>query len=300
MPRPTAKPVARQRFKLSLSGRRALWGFILLTPWFAGMAIFALGPFVQSFVISLSEVDLIRGFNLRFVGLANYREAFVVDQRFVPLLLRTIADSVINVPIILVFSLVAAFLINQRIRGLGFYRAVFFLPVVVVSGIVVEQLFNQDIANTMYSGIIPIVLMVFRYFGNQVATMVANFLSTILMVLWRSGVQILLFLAGLQGISCTYYEAARVDGATDWEVFWLVTLPMLTPIILVNIIYTIVDSFTDVFNEMLFFIKDVGFSGSFRLGYAAALGWIYFLMIFIIIAIVTLSSRRWVFYGGER
>lgn len=288
------------RLRLGLGGRRALWGYVFLLPWFAGMAIFALGPFIQSFVISFSEVNLFKGFNLEFVGLSHYREAFFVDARFVPLLLRTLIDSILDVPIILTFSLIAAFLINQRIRGLGFYRAIFFLPVVVVSGIVVELLFKQGVGDIMYSGLVGILFMLSRYLSENTVMLIASFLSRILTSLWRSGVQIVLFLAGLQGIAGYYYEAARVDGATDWEVFWKVTLPMLTPIILVNIIYTIVDSFTDVFNEMLFFIKDIGFAGSFRLGYAAALGWIYFVMIFLIIAAIALSSRRWAFYAGER
>ncbi|MEW6229145.1 MAG: sugar ABC transporter permease, partial [Bacillota bacterium] len=141
------------KLRIGLTGKRALWGYVFLLPWFAGMAIFALGPFIQSFVISFSEVNLFKGFNLKFVGLSHYREAFFVDTRFVPLLLQTLTNSIIDVPIILVFSLIAAFLVNQRIRGLGFYRAVFFLPVVVVSGIVVEQLFRQGVSDIMYSGL---------------------------------------------------------------------------------------------------------------------------------------------------
>lgn len=288
------------KLSLGLTGRRALWGCVFLTPWFVGMAVFALGPFIQSLVISFSEVNLFKGFSLEFVGPSHYREAFFVDARFVPLLLRTLADSVMDVPIILTFSLIAALLVNQRIRGLGFYRAVFFLPVVVVSGIVVELLLRQGVGDIMYGGLASILFMLSRYLSDNTVMLIASFLSRILTSLWRSGVQIVLFLAGLQGIAGYYYEAARVDGATDWEVFWKVTLPMLTPIILVNIIYTIVDSFTDVLNEMLFFIKDIGFAGNFRLGYAAALGWIYFVVIFLIIAVIALSSRRWVFYAGER
>jgi ABC-type sugar transport system permease subunit len=104
----------------------------------------------------------------------------------------------------------------------------------------------------------------------------------------------------LQGISSSQYEAARCDGATDWEMFRKITLPNLSPILLVNIIYSVVDSFTDKFNPMLDLIKNYAFTGQFRLGYAAAVGWVYFLVIFLIIMVVVGTSKFWVFYGGSR
>jgi ABC-type sugar transport system permease subunit len=119
-------------------------------------------------------------------------------------------------------------------------------------------------------------------------------------VLWKTGVQMLIFLAGLNSVSPVLYEAARVDGATDWDRFWKVTLPLLSPVILVNLVYTIVDSFTDTFNLVLQYIQQTAFAGGFRLGYAAALGWIYFLIVFLILALVVKVTNRYVFYAGER
>jgi ABC-type sugar transport system permease subunit len=125
-------------------------------------------------------------------------------------------------------------------------------------------------------------------------------LNRLLFVLWKTGVQMLIFLAGLNSVSPVLYEAARVDGATDWDRFWKVTLPLLSPVILVNLVYTIVDSFTDTFNQVLQYIQQTAFAGGFRLGYAAALGWIYFLIVFVILAVVVRITNRYVFYAGER
>jgi len=141
---------------------------------------------------------------------------------------------------------------------------------------------------------------VFQYIGPDAAQGVEGLLNRLLFVLWRTGVQMLIFLAGLNAISPVLYEAARVDGATDWDRFWKVTLPLLSPVILVNLVYTLVDSFTDAFNDVLAYIQSTAFAGGFRLGYAAALGWIYFIIIFVILMVVVKGTNRYVFYAGER
>src|SRR5690606_30645317 len=203
--------------------------------------------------------------------------------------------------------LFTAFLVNQKIRGRLFFRAVFFLPVVIASGLVVERLFEQLVETGQTMGAqqtvtrgIDLPGIVHLYLPEEVANAILDVLNRLTLILWRSGIQILLFLAGFQGISGTYYEAARCDGATDWELFWKVTLPMLSPIILVNIIFTIVGSFTDRFNPMLDLIRDAAFTGTFRMGFAAAMGWVYFAVIFLVLALVLATSRYWVFYSGER
>lgn len=289
--------------KLTLAQRRALHGFIFISPWFIGFLVFMAKPFVDSFHISFNTVDMMAGFSLKWVGFQNYVEAFTIDERFVPTLIRTVRDMLVNVPVILVFSLFTAFLTNQDLAGRTFFRGVFFLPVVIASGLVVEQLFRQGAGQlagqSQTLAAIDLPGIVHMYLGPA-AQIILDLLNRIVLVLWASGIQILLFLAGLQGISGTLYEAARCDGATDWELFWKITLPMLSPIALVTIIYSVVDSFTDKFNPMLDLIKNYAFTGQFRLGYAAAAGWVYFLVIFLIIMVVVGSSKYWVFYAGER
>jgi ABC-type sugar transport system permease subunit len=127
-----------------------------------------------------------------------------------------------------------------------------------------------------------------------------QFLNRAIFVLWRSGVQILIFIAGLKGIDPALYEAAKVDGASAWGQFWKVTLPMLSPVILVNIIYTIIDSFTDYFNLVLRYIRMVTFVTDLRIGYPSALGVIYFVLIFVLVILVFGFIGRFTFYRGER
>lgn len=286
---------------MRLATKRALKGYLFILPWIIGFGVFVSMPFVRSFIISFQTVEKLMGFHMKWVGLANYKQAFFIDERFLPMLLGIVRDSLIEVPIILVFSLVMAFLVTRNIRGVGAFRAIFFLPVVVASGLVVEQLFGQGVGERTVSfmNIMDIAYYVFLYLGETAVTWFIELMNRITLVLWRSGVQILVFIAGLQGISPTLYEAARVDGASEWAMFWKITLPMLSPIILVNIIYSIVDSYTQVFNPMLDYIRERAFQGQFELGYAAAIGWLYFAVVFLFVAGVFFWSRRWVFEAGS-
>lgn len=286
--------------KLTLRQRQSINGFLFILPWLIGFLVFVARPFTHSLRLAFSKVDMMAGFSLSFVGWSNFNEAFFIDERFVPILVQVIQRNLVDVPIILTFSLFTAFLVNQKIRGVALFRAIFFLPVVIASGLVVERLFQQEVGSLEAVVGIDVPTLVYMYLPTQFADIVIDVMTRLTLILWRSGIQILLFIAGFQGISPTLYEASRIDGATDWEIFWKITLPMLSPIIIVNTIYTIVDGFTDIFNPMVNFLRTVAFSGSFRLGYAAALGWIYFLLIFILIGAVFISSRKWVYYGGER
>ncbi len=280
-------------------------GLLFIFPWLVGFAVFMADPFISSFRLTFNKVEMMDGFRLVWVGSANFVEAFTIDVNYVPTLLRVLRNMAFELPIIMVFALVVAYLTNQKLVGRTLFRAVFFLPVVIASGIVIQQFNSQGVGTVIDSSSagsisgIDLTELLFNYLG-PLATPLSQVINRLQLVLWRSGIQILLFLAGLQGISTTLYEAARVDGATDWEVFWKVTLPNLSPVILVNAIYTIVDSFTDQLNPMLNLIRTAAFSGQFRLGYAAALGWVYFAVIFLIIMIIWGTSKWWVFYGGEK
>jgi ABC-type sugar transport system permease subunit len=200
----------------------------------------------------------------------------------------------------MIFSLFSAILANQKIKGVTAFRAVFFLPLVIGSAQVIQQLFDQGVGGAVLSRGVNIQELAFQYLGPDAASGVEGILNRLLFVLWKTGVQMLIFLAGLNSVSPVLYEAARVDGATDWDRFWKVTLPLLSPVILVNLVYTIVDSFTDTFNLVLQYIQQTAFAGGFRLGYAAALGWIYFAIVFIILAVVVKITNRYVFYAGDR
>lgn len=288
--------------RLTLRQRNAINGYLFISLWLVGLLIFFLIPLVQNFALSLTDARLatIRENNYKFIGIDNYVEAFSVDIEFVPYLVETINNLIVDVPFILAFSLAVAMLAIQPVPGSTIFRAIFFLPVVIGSAVVVGRMFDQ-LGNQM---------VLFRgegaqeflyiYLGDQLPKFLF-FLNRSVFVLWRSGVQILIFIAGLKSIDPSLYEVAQVDGASPWGQFWKITLPMLSPVILVNIVYTIIDSFTDYFNTVLRYIRVVTFESSeMRLGYPSALGNIYFILVFILVIIIFLIVSRVTFYRGER
>jgi ABC-type sugar transport system permease subunit len=294
---------------LTLSRRRAVAGYLFILPWIIGFAVFLAYPLGRSLIMSFQELESLSGFVFRWVGFDNIRALLFVDTQYLPALGRTLRNVVLDLPVILVFSLFVAFLVTRKLPGSYFFKAIFFLPVVIASGVVVERLFSQGVGvadstipSLSIAGTYRLAELLLIHVGPGAANIFLDVVNRLTMVIWRSGVQILLFIAGLQGISPTLYEAAEVDGASDWEVFWKVTLPLLSPILVVNVVFTVVDSFTDIFNELLEMIRNVAFHGSagMRMGYASAMGWIYFVLIFIALLVFLRWSRRWVFYVGEK
>lgn len=288
--------------RLTLRQRNALNGYLFISLWLVGLLIFFMIPLVRNLILSLTDARLatVRDNSYKFIGIANYIEAFTVDIEFVPYLTETINNLILDVPFILAFSLAVALLAVQRVPGSTIFRAIFFLPVVIGSAVVVGRMFDQ-LGNQ---------LVLFRGQGAQqflytfLGDQLPNFLFFInrsVFVLWRSGVQILIFIAGLKSIDPSLYEVAQVDGASGWSQFWKITLPMISPVILINIVYTIIDSFTDYFNTVLRYIRVVTFNTSdMRLGYPSALGNIYFILVFILVILIFIIVSRVTFYRGER
>lgn len=311
--------------RLTLEERKAWKGALFLLPWVVGFFLFVAYPMFFSFRISFGKVNP-AGFTMRFIGLKNYTRAFIVDIEFLPKLWDTAKNVIIDTPIILVFSLSVAVLLARKMKGQTLLRALFFLPVVISSGYVIQELFDQgvgglavslgieggaDSATTMYEigattgpqapNIINVTSILKDYLGPDIAQGIDQFLNRLGLTLWHSGIQIILFLGGLHQIPDSLYESGRIDGANEWTLFWKVTLPMLSPIILAGVIYTIVDSSTDIFNQVLHYISDLAFRTAIPdFGYSAALAWIYFMVIFAMLLIVQLTMGRRVFYRGAK
>jgi ABC-type sugar transport system permease subunit len=317
--RPSSPRATRRssRFRLSLRMQRALQGYMFILPWLFGFCLFLLWPLFKSFTLSFHELEAVNINDVKWVGLDNYRQAFFVDAQFVPILTEQLKQTFVNTPAILIFSLFVAMLANQKLRGITLFRGVFFLPVVIGSAEVVQQLFSQGVGADTFAGNQDVSTFLLNFLGPTWAGNVIAVLGRMSLVLWASGVQILIFMAGLKSIGTTYYEAGRIDGATDWELFWKITVPLISPFVLLNIIYTVVDTFTNSFSvqgvvsatgtvtektgeTVLQFIRDTAFSGQFRLGYAAALGWIYFVIMFVVLMAVIWFMRDKVYYAGER
>ena len=287
---------------LTLRQRNAINGYLFILMWLGGLVVFFLIPLFENFFLSLTDAQLttIRDNSYHMIGIQNYIEAFSVDIEFIPYLIQTFTNLLTDVPIILAFSLAVALLAVQSVPGSVVFRAIFFLPVVIGSSVVIGRMFDQFGNELVLFRGQAAQEFLYVYLGNRMPAFI-NFLSRSVFVLWRSGVQILIFIAGLKSIDPMLYEVAQVDGASSWNQFWKITLPMLSPVILINIIYTIIDSFTDYFNLVLRYIRVVTFNMTpNRLGYPSALGNIYFLLIFVLVIIIFIIIGRMIFYRGER
>lgn len=277
----------KKAFKLSLRTKDQLKGLVFVSPFIVGVIMFFAYPIFLSLRLSFGKIDSIVGLKISFAGLENYMRAFLIDVEFLPTFLEVIKNTLVKYPLTIVLSLIIAIMLNRDIKCRGLFRVIFFIPFLLGSGEVMKQLLNQGVdtkvLNIMDGRIIPYNIL--NYFGSTIAEGVQSVLSIIVTVLWGCGVQILLFLSGLQSISPALYEAAKIDGATEWEIFWKVTIPMISPMLLLNLIYTMVDSFVNLSNPMLTYIQSYGFTkGQFE--YAAAMGWIYFAFVGGVVAIV--------------
>ena len=292
-----AAPASKKKNRrgISYESKQAFTGFMFVLPWFIGFLMFFAVPCFQSLRYSFSKVSVFEGYACTPVGLENYKTLLAGSASFLQALTKTFTDLLVNVPVVLIFSLFVAVLLNRKFAGRGLVRGIFFLPVIVTTGVVMTTFNSTSDASAVLEGDI----------GNGVLFKVANateFLTSlglnpklteymtmvadrIFDVVWDSGIQILLFLAALQGISPSLYEASDVEGATAWETFWLITFPNVAPIILVNIVYTIVDTFGNTDNAVMKEI-DKMINSTFNFGGAAAASWSFFIVILVIIGAV--------------
>lgn len=302
--------------KHSVRQRENRMGYVFVSPWIIGFGAFFLFPMGFSLVLSFSHVTNLQAFSLESVGWQNYINALLVDVDFTPKLLTSVLDAAIKTPIIVVFSLFIAILLDRRLPLRGLYRALFLLPVVIGSGVVMETLqgnsatlaFSPQSASMQQTvqtvpmvdvGGIEMSDRLTMLLGEDLSAWVEIMLTYISESLWMSGIQIILFLGALQSVPEAYYEAAMCDGATGWEKFWKITLPMVTPTILIVVVYTLISFFTSSENEVMVYVVDTSFT-NLELDYGSAMGWIYFVLIGAALGMVFALSRRMTFYAGDR
>lgn len=286
--------------------QKALLGFLFVLPWLLGFIFFFIIPLVNSFRYSLSKIEAnSSGLKISFVGFENYINALTVNTSFNRTLTESIINMVVNVPLIVIFSLFLAVLLNQKFIGRSIARSIFFLPVILASGVIMTletsslvQAVNDQ--NQGSGGAIHALgayelagLMLDAGVSESIVNYLTSAVERIYQIVSQSGVQILIFLAGIQTISPQLYEASKMEGATGYEAFWKITFPMVSPLILVNMIYTIIDSFSR--NEMTDLIKETGFT-NFDFGLSSAMAWLYFVSIMLILLISSYIISRKVFY----
>ncbi|QGQ98968.1 sugar ABC transporter permease [Paenibacillus psychroresistens] len=286
------------------AARLHLWkrygvGLLFMLPWIIGFLSFVVIPIIWSLFMTLNKVRVgVGGLKYKWVGMQNFRDAFIKDNIFPIQLITYFQEMLLMVPIIVIFALLIALMLNQRFPGRFIYRALFFLPVIFATGQVLSELFVQGSGEIPFLEQYNLLPIVEQYVGREFAATVMDVLSKVVLILWYSGVQILIFIAGFQTISQTIYEAVRIDGASPWDSFWKITLPASIPFISLNVLYTIIDLFTFPLNPVMKHIKDNMFKIETGYGYASALAWIYFGFIFALIMLVlwlfnrSLKTRR--------
>jgi len=268
--------------------RQLLYGYGFIGIWLIGFIALTLIPLIRSLIFAFSDVSITgnEGIVTYSVGFDNFTTILTTDVTFIDQLLRFLSEMILYVPVILILSMMIAMMLNQNIKFRGLFRGVFFLPVIIVSGPVINELLNQGAGTVplieQYGMLFAIDEILPAFLANPLQTL----LSEMIMVLWFSGVQIVLFLAGLQKMSSEVYEAAQIDGASPWETFWKITLPSLRNIMVVAAVYTVVMLSTFSNNDILTLIRQMMFSSQGGYGYASAMSWIYFIIISILLIVV--------------
>lgn len=286
--------------------KKKIYGFLFITPWLMGFLLFFAVPFVQSCLYAFQNLTSTpEGMTGEWIGTYNFSYALFRDTDFLIQCANSLKDLV-TVPLILVYSICFALLLKKEYVGRTTMRAIAFLPVIIGSGVLMD-IMKTDVFSSGVKGAETAVLFsggglsgLFAAMGlsQEMIGFINNVIGRIFDLTWRSGVQILLFLAGLHNIPSYVYEAAEIEGANALEQFFKITLPMLTPMILLNIVYSVIDIFSDFGNTIIRMIYNMAFTNV-RFGYSSALSILYFMMIVAVLIVVYLVLKRFIVHPED-
>ena len=298
----------RQKNKLAgLQKRKAISGYLFVAPFIVGFLMFMVRPFFNSLYMSFCKVNTGAGeFSMNWVGMFNYNYIFKVDPDYSRLLIEEISRMCIYSVAIMVFSFFVALILNQKFKGRALVRAVFFLPVILASGVMLGLEENNSLMSNLQAtvqtsvegiSVTGALQEVLRTAGVGVKAYekVFEVIDNIYDVAISSGIQIIIFLSGLQTISSSMYEAADIEGCTKWESLWKITFPMVSSLFLVNWIYTIIDFCMRSDNKVIDKIQDT-MKINLDYDFASAMSWVYFLIVIAIVGISSLIISRRVYY----
>ncbi|MDR2071401.1 MAG: sugar ABC transporter permease [Treponema sp.] len=299
------------KLALTLEGKNAAAGYFFILPFMIGFLAFMFFPILESLRMVFSEVtiDTVKhGFSMKFTGFANLNRVFFVDPEFNRLLTEEVGRMLLIVPAIIIFSLFIALILNQEFMARGLMRAVFFLPVILSSGVMIGLETNNSLlssmaeiiqrGNSMKSSITGVLedILVTEGAGSDFMGYIFDIVNQVYDIAMASGIQIIIFLSALQTIPPSMFEAAKMEGATGWECFWKITFPMVSSLILVNVVYSVVDYFIRTDNRVMEKINRI-FMQRMEYGFSTAMAWIYFLAVIVIIGLAgTLISRKVYYY----
>ena len=296
--------------KISFERRKSLYGYGFISLWFIGAAVFFLFPLVQSFLYSFQDVQPdTGGMTGSFAGLAKYSYALNEDPLYRSSLLSVLKTTLWKTPLIMIFSLFISVILNGRFRGRTFARAVFFLPVIIATG-PVYNIISGNMASTGSGGSDSFSTMFRTDFMEEIMELIGLYniapgvnewiqtvSDNIFSIVWSSGIQIVIFLAALQHIPPSSKEAAQIEGASEWEYFWKITIPYVSPMILVCFIFSVIDSFTDPGNAVMCRIGEL--RSDWKFGESSAMAWIYFAVVMAAVGVVSAVINKFVSYETE-
>lgn len=286
------------RKPLKMNTRENLTAHAFLIPFYLGLIFFFIIPLFNSLRMSFSDVSVgISGYTYKWIGLDQYYDAFFRDANFSTNIIGSITGLLWQIPTINIFAIFLALVANQKFKGRAIVRAIFFLPLIFSSGVVFEAINSDYVASSMMSGEAVSAgagsntgalneFLVNSGIGTQIVELVTKITDQIFSLAWVSGVQMILYLAGLQSISPSLYEAAHIEGASSWDDFWKITFPMLVPIMIICFVFTIVDNFTSATNKVMQQIVLLITESSTKLGLAAAFSWSYTVVIVALLGLV--------------
>lgn len=293
----------KKRFKLSLTARQAWTGRLFSMPFYIGFFVFFIGQVAQSIWFCFCDVDILpdTGLTWKWVGLEQFEHIFLEDATYSTKLIASLTELAWKVPVIVVASLFIAVILKSKFVGRTFVRGVCFLPVVLATGIVMDIVNTDTVSKSVMNGNMVSSgsmvstdalgdLLVNMGLGSEITDFINMIYSNLFGVLWESGVQMIIFLAALQSISPSLYEASAIEGATAWEDFWKITIPMISPMIMLNIFYTIVESSISTNNAVM--DKVITEYNAVNLDLSAAMGWVYFAVIAVVLGIIALLFRK--------
>src|SRR5690554_1464621 len=280
------------KIKILRHRRAAFYGYLFISLWLIGFIIFSLYPLVYSLFLSFtrSTFNIQTGMNSQMIGFNNYVRIISDVETIMPMYVDYMSRIIIAVPLVIVFSIIIAVLINQVKRGKGIWRTIFFLPVVISSGPVLNELINQGMTSLPSLEENAVLQFIMNNLGPFIANPIEALMNSLLYVLWYAGIPILIMIAGLNKIDPDLYEASSIDGASPWDNFWSITLPSLKPLILVNIIYVLVSMSLFVEQGGILELARAHMDNTisemwFGYGYAAAMMWVYFIIMVVIMGL---------------
>ena len=294
--------------RLSYERKKQFYGYGFLSLWIIGVVFYFAIPLYKVIEFSLGKIELLdTGYALDFVGLSAYDRALRGDNKFIQNLVYSIGNMLYEVPVIVAFSLCVAMLLNKKFRGRTVARAVFFIPVIVTSGVVLSVLNGSggsegSLLQAQSSSLFSVGgsgdFLFELGLPSQIINLIVGTANNIFNLSWKSGVQILVFLAALQTISPSLYEASRVEGANGWDNFWKLTIQSISPMILLCVIYTVVDSFIDYNNILMSYIDS--YTKKLDIEYSSAMIVLYSAAVVLVVGLVFLISRKMIYYSDDR